>query len=317
MGFIRFLLRNLGLKILGLILALLLWFHVATNRDYDIELAYTFEYLNLPEELVMTAEPPEEVNVRLRASGKQLLRLWWSDRHWPIDLSGASAGEFAVTLWADDVPRFGIDDVEVVELAEPGNATLWLDSLATRTVPVRTDEAFLIASGYVRFGPTVLSPDSVRLGGPWSLLTDIRALTLEPIGKDEWDESIDEMVPVQLPPVYNLSCFPEEVHVTQVIEPFATREYDSLPVTIAASGSDVTCTVDPPWVSVEIGGPESRMGNLTGDSVRVVYVAARDDTSGARCALWVDVPPPFQVLGVRPDSITVHHDELSRTDSGN
>jgi hypothetical protein len=315
-GFLRFILRNLGLKMVGLILALLLWFHVATNQEYDIELAYTLEYVNLSDSLLLTVPPTEAIGVQVRGSGKQLLRLWWSDRMWDVDLSGAETGEVGIDLWANDVPRFGIENIDVLGLAQPGHLTLWLDVAATKTVPVRTDEIFTISRGYIGAGPLTLTPDSVQLHGPRSLLAGIESLTLEPIDREEWSESIDEETAVSLPLAYNVVCTPTRVRVRKTVEPLVTRAYDSLPVAIIPSEPNGNCTVDPSWVSIEIGGPASRMVYLTSDSVKVVYAAAREDTSGARCALWVNVPPPFQVLKVQPDSITVHRDELSRTDSG-
>jgi hypothetical protein len=306
----------LGLKVVGLILALLLWFHVATDRVYDIDLSYQFHYEKLPTEVVMAAAPPKDVSVRLRASGKQLLRLWWSDRVWPIDLSTAAAGRLSIDLWAEDVPRLGIDDVEVLGIDSPGKISLWIDTVTTRTVPVLSNEILEIAPGHVRSGPLRIQPDSVRLTGARTLLSTIDDVSLQPIGKSEWDDSIDERAHVEVPTYYGIECVPAEVRVRQTVERFVRNTYDSLPVDIVMSGGESLLTADPSWVSVEVGGPASRMTYLTGDSVRVVYAAARNDTSGSRCPLWVNVPPPFQVLKVVPDSITVHRNGLTRTDPG-
>lgn len=316
MGFLSTIVRNLGLKIVGVILALLLWFHVATNREYDITLPYTLSYAELAPEVVMTATPPEEMGVRLRASGKQLLRLWWSDRKWPVDLSHATTGEMTINLRPDQVPRFGIENVRVLGLDQQGRLSLWLDSLTTKSVPVYTEETFFVASGYIRTGSVALTPSVVQLTGPRALLDGIDRVELEPIGRSEWDEPINQEIAVTLPVGHNLLCAPSSVRVSQHIEPFVIKEYDSLPVAIVMIGSHIACTVDPPWVTVEVGGPESRMADLTADSVRVIYAASREDTSGARCALWVNVPAPFQVLKVEPDSITVYRDGTLRTDSG-
>jgi hypothetical protein len=315
-SFLRAIVRNPGLKIVGLILALLLWFHVATNKHYEIDLQYALEYINLPEALILTAAPKEGIAVRLRASGKQLLRLWWTNRVWLLDLLGVGTGEVALNLRTGDIPLYGIEDVTVLGFAESGRLNLWLDSLEMKTVPVYTNEAFIAAPEYVRIGPLVLIPDSVQLSGPRGLLAGIDALALEPIDREEWSEEINEAVAVALPPAYNVQCAPNEVRIYQAVEKVTIRVFDSLPVTIVMTDPDELCTVKPPWVSVEVRGPESQMQFLEPDSVKVVYAAARGDTSGARCALWVDVSPPFQVLKVEPDSITVHRNEDLRTDSG-
>ena len=316
MNILRAIVRNPGLKIVGLILALLLWFHVATNKDYEIDLHYELGYINLPEALILTAGPKEDIAVRLRASGKQLLRLWWTHRLWRLDLSGVGTGEVAMNLRTSDIPLYGIEDVTVLGFAESGRLNLWLDSLEMKTVPVYTHEAFIAAPDFVKIGPLVLTPDSVQLSGPRALLAGISALALETIDREEWSEEINQVVPVALPPAYNVQSAPSEVRIFQAMEQVAIRVFDSLPVTIVMTDPDERCTVAPAWVRVEVRGPASQMQFLAPDSVRVLYAAARKDTRGARCALWVDVSPPFRVLKVEHDSITVHRNEDLRTDSG-
>ena len=75
--------RNPGLKLVGLGMALLLWFHVATNREYDTIIDYTLDYVNLPDSLILAARPAQSIQATAQGSGKLLLRFWWQNRHWP------------------------------------------------------------------------------------------------------------------------------------------------------------------------------------------------------------------------------------------
>lgn len=65
---------NLGIKILALVTAFLLWFHVITERTYETTVTVPIQRINLGENLLITKAPPESVKVRVKGKGKELLR---------------------------------------------------------------------------------------------------------------------------------------------------------------------------------------------------------------------------------------------------
>jgi len=81
--------RNLGWKIVALLLALVLWFHLATEKIYE----KTFEAKLLGEKvaanLFVDEISPPVVDVSVSATGKQLLKLSLADvMRIRLDLSG-------------------------------------------------------------------------------------------------------------------------------------------------------------------------------------------------------------------------------------
>ncbi|MCK4352799.1 hypothetical protein KAW65_05260 [candidate division WOR-3 bacterium] len=66
---------NLGLKIFSLLIALLLWFYVMTERVYEKTLIIPLSFVNLSENLSFAEQPPKSVKVRIRGKGKELIRL--------------------------------------------------------------------------------------------------------------------------------------------------------------------------------------------------------------------------------------------------
>jgi len=127
--------RNISLKLLALFFAILLWIHVATNQRYDLEVPYRLAYVNVPDSLVFTETPTTTIHVFMRGSGKGLIRLLWSDRRWPIDMTRSKAGMHKIHLATDNIPVYGIQGLEALGLLDSDTVTVVLDSVAHRPAP--------------------------------------------------------------------------------------------------------------------------------------------------------------------------------------
>lgn len=131
-------LRNISLKLLALFFAILLWIHVATNQRYDLEVQYRLAYVNVPDSLVFTETPTTTIEVFMRGSGKGLIRLLWSERRWPIDMTRSKAGVHKIHLSAENIPVYGIQGLEALGLLDSDTVTVVLDSIGHHTMPAHS-----------------------------------------------------------------------------------------------------------------------------------------------------------------------------------
>ncbi len=69
------LLRNIGWKLIGLILAFGLWFHLTTQNHFRQTITVNVEFANLNPNLRLVAENPPAVGLEIAANGKQLFQL--------------------------------------------------------------------------------------------------------------------------------------------------------------------------------------------------------------------------------------------------
>lgn len=69
------LLKNIGWKIGGLILALALWFHLATERIYEKSYPADIEVIGLSDNLRVEKIVPPDLEVTVTGTGKQLIKL--------------------------------------------------------------------------------------------------------------------------------------------------------------------------------------------------------------------------------------------------
>ncbi len=91
MGFKEIFTKNIGWKIGGLVIAVTLWLHLATEKVYEKNFAVEIEITGLAEDLRIDRIEPESMEIAITGTGKQLLRLSFSDElkiH--VDLSDIS-----------------------------------------------------------------------------------------------------------------------------------------------------------------------------------------------------------------------------------
>lgn len=91
--------HNLGLKLLSLILAVVLWFYLATeNLDTRDLLPVRLKFENLPSNLILSEASRDSVVVRIRGQKDAILALSASDFSCLLDLSKARAGRYNYSL---------------------------------------------------------------------------------------------------------------------------------------------------------------------------------------------------------------------------
>lgn len=106
--------RNLGLKALSLLLAILLWMTVAGEQTVERVLRVPLELQQFPAELELVGDFPTAIDVRVRGSAGALSRVAAGDVVAVLDLNGAEAGPRLFRLTPEEVRApFGIEVVQV------------------------------------------------------------------------------------------------------------------------------------------------------------------------------------------------------------
>jgi YbbR domain-containing protein len=84
--------HNLGLKIMSLFLAMVLWLFVAAEKDSEISLSVPLEITNLPAGIVVVNQPRSRVDVRVAGPEILLMALQWNLPKVCLDMKDAHEG---------------------------------------------------------------------------------------------------------------------------------------------------------------------------------------------------------------------------------
>jgi YbbR domain-containing protein len=168
---------NLRYKVVALLAALLLWgvSHSTSSveRGFDIPVVPG----NVPEDLVITGQSTDAVNIRVRATNAALRRLSVAELAYAVDLAGARAGttEREVELAAMSLPR----GAQIVSRS-PASLEFTLERKSTRAVKVRADIDGEPAPGF-RVDEVVIDPPRLRIAGARSEVLRLSEVLTETI----------------------------------------------------------------------------------------------------------------------------------------
>jgi len=84
--------HNLGLKLLSLIMAVVIWFFVEFGKETEISMEVPVRFENIPPGLVITGAPPSPINIRLKGQRIVLMKLRAVRPVAHLDLKGAAEG---------------------------------------------------------------------------------------------------------------------------------------------------------------------------------------------------------------------------------
>src|SRR5258708_2543851 len=168
---------HLGLKVLSLGLALLLWMVVAGEETVERGLRVPLELQQMPAGIEVLGDIPTTVDVRVRGVSGALSRVGTGDVVAVLDLRSARSGRRLFPLTPEQVRvPFGVEVVQVT----PSAVAMAFEPSATREVPILPSVDGRPAPGYV-VGQMSAEPKTVEVIGPESAVERATEVLTEPV----------------------------------------------------------------------------------------------------------------------------------------
>jgi YbbR domain-containing protein len=256
--------RHLGLKVMAVALATLLWLIVAGDHLVERSLRVPLEYRNIPPELELVGDPPTEVDVRLRGSSALLGRLEPRDIVAVLDLSTARPGSRMFHLRSDEVRApYGVDVAQVI----PGTLAVDVEKSGRRTVPVVPALDGEPAPGFV-IGRVTSEPPTVEVAGPESRLKQLTGATTEPVQVTGSHARVQDIVTVGITDSAVRLVQPQNATIIVEILPAPVeRDLSGVPIRWRNLQSGLTAKVQQTLARVTVRGRGEALADLRAGSV--------------------------------------------------
>jgi YbbR domain-containing protein len=175
------LLENMGLKLVALLLAFVVYLHVYTERPAVMTVAFPIELTDIGDSLVVVNQTPPAVVAELKGTGKQLIRLRLAEPKLKVSLAGVGAGHFQRSVLVDDLPVVGPVGLTVSRFVGPQMLELDVDRATQRTVPVAANVQGALPDGLHWNGESIVAPTHVVVRGPRAAVLALDSVRLAPV----------------------------------------------------------------------------------------------------------------------------------------
>jgi YbbR domain-containing protein len=206
--------RNLGYKVLALVITLFLWVVArgssSVERGFDIPVVLQ----GVPDDLVVVDQGADVVNVRLLGTRSALRNFDPERLEYPLEIADAKPGQadFEVDLSRFDLPR----GARVVSRS-PSRIELSLERRTAKTVKVKPDLEGQPAEGY-RVADVTTDPPRVRITGARSEVLRISEVATETIDVTGATGPVERDVRISTGPGHVWADSPRTVKVTVDVE---------------------------------------------------------------------------------------------------
>jgi YbbR domain-containing protein len=210
----RFVLHNLGLKLISLGLAVGLWLAVARDPVAEVAVDVPIEFHNIPQNLEISSENIPKAQIRLRGPERVIHRLQPSDVYAEIELSGLKPGERTFDLTAQQIHQ--PSELEVVQVV-PSQFHLTFETRLVRQVPVQPRVAGTFVTGYA-LERVEVDPPAITISGPKKHVEAVESAITDPV---DVSGAINRVTFLRHPyvsdPLIQVAS-PDPVRVTVIIE---------------------------------------------------------------------------------------------------
>lgn len=185
-------LLNLGLKLISVVIAILLWGIVLGSRNVEVTKEVPLE-ITTPPDVVPANEIPDKIAFRL-SGPKAFLRSILDRREEPIRVNLAGAKPATVTY------RFFSDNIRVpigvkVLSINPAAISIKLEYLKRKDIPVHLEVRGTLPDGY-RVTQAEVKPNLVRIKGPESRVDALTEIPTIPVDLSKLTHSVDQEIPL-------------------------------------------------------------------------------------------------------------------------
>jgi YbbR domain-containing protein len=294
--------RHLGLKIVALTMATLLWLTVAGEHVVERIIRVPLEFRNIPPRLEVVGDPPASVDVRLRGSSALLSRLEPGEIVAVLDLANARPGSRIFHIRNEEVRApYGIEVTQVV----PGTLGIELERSAVRVVPIVAPLEGEPAPGFV-LGQVTVEPATVQVIGPETRVKKLAEATTEPVSVAGAAKDVRDVVAVGLIDSALRLVKPQDVTVIVPVGPAPVeREVKGVAVRARNLGEGLRSLVSPSLVTVAVRGRREALADVRPGALDAFVDLAGLGPGRYNLRVQFDPSQQFGVREIRPAAVNV------------
>ncbi len=256
---------------------------------------------NIPDGMTLSIPFPKGIDVRISGSPSRIKSLKDHTLHYPLDLSDVTIGDLAVPI---NEGLISLPPGVVIIKITPSILHLTVENESRKVVPVKVSLLNRLAAGYI-ISEISVTPASVTLKGPQSLLNPITEIRTKPIDINGTFESFKKETTLDLGEgVQNIS--PLETLLVEITlkEQMDTRALQDIPVKGLNTG--FAYQISPSEIDIKIKGPVNVLDKLDPRQSIKAHIDLNELQPGIYMKpAIISLPVGITMIQVKPEIFTV------------
>jgi YbbR domain-containing protein len=270
--------NNLLTYVVFLLIAIVIWYFNALNKDYTTDLKFRLKYVDMPEDKVPVNTPPDRLTLVVHAQGFTLLKYRLGLTFYPIVLDvgyqtlrrnhTAPEGEYYITTLSvfDKIEGQLSADVTLRSVS-PDTLKFFFSETVQKNIPVKVLAKLQLDKEFLPVGAMRVNPTSVRVTGPQAIVDTMQFVYTRSENFKRLKDTL--RAEIRLQPVNRVRYSADEVKIEQAIERH-TEATVIVPVEAANLPEGMVMKTFPGTVTVNCMVPLASFEKLQPGTFRVV-----------------------------------------------
>lgn len=183
--------RKLLTFLVFILISAAFWFVRSMGEVYETEVTYPVQYINFPDNKILLGRVPEQLQLRVRAKGFRILKSKLNLNLIPLKFNVSSFSLntlgtdtfYVITATVKDILSTELDQITILDIS-PDTLFFRFTDMAVKkveVVPVLALNDKFFQKQYMQNGNIAVSPDSIIISGPKTVLEKIDRILTEPI----------------------------------------------------------------------------------------------------------------------------------------
>ena len=293
--------KNLNIIIIALVFSAILWISITLSDEFYSTINLPVRVIDAPAGYTVSTDLPENISVKLKGIGWRLTGIsFGSESYFNVSAKNDS-GMVLSNLYANIINNPWLtSDVSVIDIS-PDTVSFVIEIITSKKLPVVPDVFIDFKTGYGLSTKLTLTPDSVNVSGPESLINSLESIKTQSIKLSQLDSQ------TKVKASFENSKLVTDVPFVEIfldVQRIVDKTVDNIRVEVIDVPADRDVVLIPNSISCLVKGGINILGRLTENDFRA-YVHYRDvllDSLGTVQPI-IEFPENIEIITQRPDRL--------------
>lgn len=291
-----------------ILLAFGFWLLQSLQRDYEMELHFPIEYDDLPSNIALEENAPQELTVKIKDKGSVLLNYTISHKQLPLPVqmpANPESDEPHLRVSAEAIEAFVKKQLfatsSIVNIT-PQQIDVKYGQRKMKEIPVRFNGEINYKTGFQLSGEILIRPKHVKAYASESILDTLKEVNTAYTRIDEASKTFSKEL--KLEPVEGVNFGSEYVAVIIPIEEYTEKTLD-IPINCTGIPSNYKVRMFPASISVSCRVPLSKFKSVNAKDfeITIPFAELYQNTSGFQKVMLGKSPEWIHSATLVPDKI--------------
>lgn len=303
--------RNILSYTICVIIAAILWFLNALNKEYTSEISYPVRYTDLPKGKYLVSELPSDITLEVKAKGFTLVGYRISTSFLPINLDINSYSNYM--LEKDNILEYTLklstikdrinnqlnSDIKLLNI-KPEEIYFKFSHAVTKMIPVKPVVDYSLKKQHILKDEITAVPDSILVSGPASMMDTLSYIPTEIWKAGEISKNLSRTIDLDFPP--NFSAEEKSVRINIELERF-TEAKRNIPISVWNLPDSLNIKLFPNTVDISYEIGLSRYDKVTDKDFEFIVNYSQTSNSSYLPVEIVKIPSFIKNLSYTPQKV--------------